>query len=104
MAASISAARLEWASMTAWGTPAMAVAELSRRPGVGDDGVARLDGHTGRGHPPDHGGGMDMRPPQGRVGRLPAADLIGHGHHVATSTWSWGQGSPARQVAWRVTA
>jgi hypothetical protein len=64
------------------------VPEAAGGPGVGDNGVAQLDRSLSGGHPADHGGGVQMLPPQGGVGRLPAtlvirhADDVGHQHVV----------------------
>ena len=54
------------------------VAQPARGAGVGLDAVAQLDRHPGGSHPPGHGGGVDMVPPQDRVGGLPAALTVEH--------------------------
>ena len=58
------------------------VPEPSRGARVGLDGVAQFDRHPGRGHPAGHGGGVQVLPPQRRVGRLPAALFVLHLHDV----------------------
>ena len=54
------------------------VSELPRRPRIGHDGIAQLHRGPGRGHPADHGGGVQMLTPDGGVGRLPPAFLVEH--------------------------
>ncbi len=58
------------------------VAEPARRARVGVDGVAEFDRHPGAGHPADGGGGVELLAPHGGVGRLPAAPVVEHLHHV----------------------
>jgi len=50
------------------------------------------------------GGGVQVVAPQRGGGRLPVALVVGHRTALASSTWSCGAGSPAREVAWRVSA
>ena len=54
------------------------VPEPARGAGIGLDGVAQFDRHPGRRHPAGHGGGVQVLPPQRRVGRLPPALFILH--------------------------
>jgi hypothetical protein len=49
---------------------------------VGDDPVAEANGLPSRGHPADHGGGVEVLPPQGGDGRFPAAGVILHAQEV----------------------
>ena len=58
------------------------VPELARWSGIGLDAVTELDRFGGRGHPADHGGGMEVLPPEGGVGGLGAALGVQHLDHV----------------------
>ena len=54
------------------------VAELARGAGVGLDPVAQFDGLPGRGHPADHGRGVEVLSPEGRVRCLGPTPLVQH--------------------------
>jgi hypothetical protein len=58
------------------------VPELARGTGIGLDAVTQFDCFGGRGHPSDHGGGVEVLPPERRVRSLGPALLVQHLDHV----------------------
>ena len=58
------------------------VAEPSRRPVVGFDGVAQLDRLGRRRHPPERRGGVQYVPQRRRVERFPASFVVGNAAKV----------------------
>jgi hypothetical protein len=54
------------------------VPQPPRRPGIGLDRVPKSHHHASGGDPANHGGGVQMLPPQRGVGGLPSASLVAH--------------------------